>query len=75
MQLIIIKAIFMYLFIATIILINLLFNQNLTLGRLNTKTGELTPSPNWFKMLFSFYWIIAIPIILINRIKYIDKED
>lgn len=66
MEIVVIKIVMFYFFIATIILLNLLFNVRIVMGKYNEEKQEIVPSPNWFKLIFSLCWIITIPILLLN---------
>lgn len=66
MEIVVIKIVMFYFFIATIILLNLLFNVRIVMGKYNEEKQEIVPSPNWFKLLFSLFWIITIPLLILN---------
>lgn len=67
MGILIFKLIFMYLLIATFILVVLLFDERFKIGRVNMQTMEFKPCSNLFKMLFALLWIITIPIVIKNK--------
>ena len=67
MEILIIKFIIIYLVIATFILFNLLCNPNITWKYINKETGEIREVPSWLTIYFCFYWIITIPILLLQR--------
>ena len=73
MEIIIIRIAITYFLIGTIILFNLLFNPRLTINTINIETKEIKPVSSLFLILFSLFWIILFPILLINRNK-IEKE-
>lgn len=66
MEIVIVKIITLYFFIATVILLNLLFNVRIVMGKYDDKKQEIIPSPNWFKLLFSLFWIITIPLLILK---------
>ena len=67
MEILIIKFIMTYLFFATIILLNLLFNPRILWKYINIKTGEQYDVPPFKTILVCLYWIIAFPIMIIKR--------
>ena len=68
MKILIIKLLLTYFFIATIVLINLLFNDMLKLGRVNNKTNEFIPCSHTFVMFFSLLWIVFLPKMILKNI-------
>jgi len=66
---ILLKAIIVYIVCATILLLNLLFNKNVTWKYINKETGEVREVPCFITIGICFYWIVTIPMILLQRRK------
>lgn len=64
-----------YLLCATILFFNLQFNPNIEWELVDKKTKERQKVPSFYTILFCIYWIIFIPVILIQRKKYSDKGE
>lgn len=62
---IIVSLIIIYFVIGTIILLNILFNPNLTVGKINEQ-GEEEPLNNFQTIVFCLWWIIFIPMIILE---------
>ena len=62
---IIVSLIIIYFVIGTIILLNILFNPNLTVGKINEQ-GEEEPLNNFQTIVFCLWWIVFIPMIILE---------
>jgi hypothetical protein len=63
----ILMLIIIYYLIGTIILCNFLFNSNLDLTVINTKTGEQRKPTNKFLLFYSLLWIFFIPLSIYEK--------
>ena len=66
MEVLIIKFFITYLAIATFLLLNLLFNNNINFNLINKETGEIKKPPSWYYIYFSFYWIFTFPLAILT---------
>lgn len=67
MKLLIIRTLSAYIVTVIWMLISLFCNPYLKMGRQNIETGEFEASSGWFKILFSIFWFITIPIYFRGR--------
>ena len=62
MKILIIRCIAAYIFTLICMLVTLLCNPYLKMGRINNKTGEFEASSKLFKIIFAVFWFITIPM-------------
>ena len=67
MKILIIRTLFAYLLTVVWMIISLFCNPYLKMGRQNLETGEFEASSGLFKILFSVFWFITIPIYFRGR--------
>lgn len=75
MRVLIAKFIITYMAIATFLLLNLLFNNNINFNWINKETGEIRKPPYWYYIYFSFYWIITFPLAVLNFKRSKDDDE
>ena len=68
-NIIIFRLIITYLFCATILLLNLLFNPNIQWKYINIQTQEIQDVPCSLTILFCLIWILTIPKMLFGKNK------
>ena len=74
MEILIVKFIITYMAIATFVLLNFLYNPNIEFYFENKETKEIKHPSSFILCIFSLYWIIIFPFLLIISKRSKDDE-